>query len=331
MAGVSVFLSHPSDRLEMYYGPRALAALRGLAEVRLNPEPRDLSLPELLAAARGCEALIAYRATPAPAALFEGLPQLAVFLRCAMDIRTVDVDAAGAHGVLVTRASAGFHAAVAEWIVAAMINLGRGFVAQAEAYHRGDTPAPLLGRELRGSTLGIIGYGGIGSALGALALAFGMRVLVHTLQPVAALDGLRACPLPELVAGSDFVACLAPANAQTAGLMNAERFAAMRQGAFFVNASRGELVDETALLAALDSGHLGACALDVGMASDQMPSPALARHPRVIATPHVGGLTPPAIEHQALETVEQLRALLRGEMPAGAVNPAQATRIARWR
>lgn len=331
MAGVSVFLSHPSDRLEMYYGPRALAALRDLAEVRLNPEPRDLSLPELLAAVQGCEALIAYRATPAPAALFEGLRQLAVFLRCAMDIRTVDVDAACAHGVLVTRASAGFHAAVAEWIVAAMINLGRGFVAQAEAYHRGDTPAPLMGRELRGSTLGIIGYGGIGSALGALALAFGMRVLVHTLQPVAAQPGLSTCALPELLAGSDFVACLAPANAQTARLMNAERFAAMRPSACFVNASRGELVDEAALLAALDSGHLGGCALDVGMASDQMPSPALAGHPRVIATPHVGGLTPPAIEHQALETVEQLRALLCGEMPAGAVNSAQATRIARWR
>ena len=80
----------------------------------------------------------------------------------------------------------------------------------------------------------------------------------------------------------------------------------MKPGAFFINASRGDLVDEAALLHALDSGHLAGCALDVGRAPDQMPSPALAAHPRVIATPHIGGLTPPAVEHQALETVAQL-------------------------
>jgi D-3-phosphoglycerate dehydrogenase len=105
----------------------------------------------------------------------------------------------------------------------------------------------------------------------------------------------------------------------------------MKPGSFFVNASRGELVDEAALLAALDGGHLAACALDVGRAPDQMPSPALARHPRVVATPHIGGLTMPAIEHQALETVAQLQQLLAGELPMGAVNAAQATRLQRWR
>ena len=131
---------------------------------------------------------------------------------------------------------------------------------------------------------------------------------------------MRQVAVAALLAESDFVVCLAPANAETENLMNAAAFAAMKPGAFFVNAARGELVDDAALLAALDSGHLGGCALDVGRAPDQMPAPALARHPRVIATPHIGGLTPPAIEHQALETVAQLAQLLRGEMPEGAVN-----------
>jgi D-3-phosphoglycerate dehydrogenase len=111
-------------------------------------------------------------------------------------------------------------------------------------------------------------------------------------------------------------------------MLDAAAFAAMRRGTFFVNAARGELVDEAALLAALDSGHLGGCALDVGRASDQMPAPALARHPRVIASPHVGGLTLAATEHQALETVDQLAQLLAGTVPRGAVNAAQARR---WR
>jgi D-3-phosphoglycerate dehydrogenase len=102
----------------------------------------------------------------------------------------------------------------------------------------------------------------------------------------------------------------------------------MKPGAFFVIAARGNLVDEAALLAALDRGQLCGCALDVGRAGDQMPSPALARHARVIATPHVGGLTPQAIEHQAMETVAQVQALLSGRMPQGAVNPEHALR---WR
>src|SRR6185295_13757439 len=145
-------------------------------------------------------------------------------------------------------------------------------------------------------------------------------------ETVAARDRLSPASLDALLAASDFVVCLAPANPQTARMMNARAFATMRPGAFFINASRGELVDEAALLAALDSGHLGGCALDVGMAPDQTPSPALARHPRAIATPHIGGLTPAAIEHQAIETVEQLRSLLDGRVPVGAVNAGHATR-----
>jgi D-3-phosphoglycerate dehydrogenase len=100
----------------------------------------------------------------------------------------------------------------------------------------------------------------------------------------------------------------------------------MKPGAFFINASRGNLVDEQALLAALDSGQLCACALDVGRAPDQTPSPELARHPKVIATPHVAGLTPESIEHQSLETVAQAAEIIKGRVPKGAVNAQNWTR-----
>ncbi|MES1264331.1 MAG: hydroxyacid dehydrogenase, partial [Variovorax sp.] len=85
----TVFVSHPSDKLDQYFGAKATQALRSIAQVRFNPHPRDLSQDELMAAAQGCEALIAYRATPAPEALFRALPELVAFIRCAVDIRTV--------------------------------------------------------------------------------------------------------------------------------------------------------------------------------------------------------------------------------------------------
>jgi D-3-phosphoglycerate dehydrogenase len=325
----TVFVSHPRDKLDSYFGAKATAALQAIAEVRFNPEPRELALVELVAAASGCDALIAYRQTAGPEALFRELPELFAFIRCAVDIRSVDVGAASAHGVLVTQATPGYVAAVAEWIVAAMIDLGRGIGCYAEAYHANRPPAPVMGRELRSSTLGVIGLGQIGQYLANLALAFGMRVVTTTLHlPESHREQVRQLPLAALLAESDFVVCLAPANAETENLLDAAAFAAMRRGAFFINAARGELVDDAALLAALDSGQLGGCALDVGRAPDQMPMPALARHPRVIATPHIGGLTLAAIEHQALETVEQLRQLLAGELPRGAVN---ATHARRWR
>jgi D-3-phosphoglycerate dehydrogenase len=103
----------------------------------------------------------------------------------------------------------------------------------------------------------------------------------------------------------------------------------MKPSAFFINLSRGNLVDEVALAAALDERRIAGAAMDVGRAADQMPSSALACRPDVIATPHIGGLTPEAIEHQAFDTVAQARDLLAGRPPNHAVNLAYATRLAR--
>ncbi|HEX2546350.1 MAG TPA: NAD(P)-dependent oxidoreductase [Ramlibacter sp.] len=322
-----VLLTHGESARRNYYGEAALAALRQVADVRLNESDAPLVGDALIAAARDCRAIVADRQAAAPAALFASLPGLAVFLRCAVDVRNVDIAAASQAGVLVTHASAGFGTAVAEWVMGAMIDLSRGFSDAVHAYRTGAAPAIRMGRELRGSTLGVIGYGVIGQRLCELARAFGMQVLVA--DPFAQVKdpGIRLLPLEELLPRADYVSCLAPANPQTENLMDAARFGAMKPGAFFINASRGELVDEQALLQALDGGRLAGCALDVGRAPDQMPSPALARHPRVLATPHIGGLTPPAAEHQARETVAQWGELLAGRMPAGALNPQHAARL----
>ncbi|AJY32335.1 D-isomer specific 2-hydroxyacid dehydrogenase, NAD binding domain protein [Burkholderia thailandensis 34] len=325
-----VFVSHPRHMLDHYFGARAAAALAKFADVTYNAEDRELTPAELAGAARDADVIIAYRQTPAPRALFEALPKLAAFVRCAVDIRTIDVDAASELGVLVTQASAGFVPAVSEWVIGVMLDLARGTTAYAQAYHRHEAPAPKMGRELRGSTFGVIGYGQISRYLCDLALAFGMRVIVS--DPYVTIDDARVhqAGLEDLLGEADFVACLAPATPQTTNLMNARAFAAMKPGAYFINAARGELVDDAALLAALERGHLAGCALDVGRAADQMPSPSLAAHSRVIATPHIGGLTPGAIEHQSMETIAQTEALFQGRTPVGAVNAAHAYRLSNF-
>ena len=262
--------------------------LQAIADVRLHAGDLPLTGDALVEAARGCRVIISYRQSAAPAELFRALPELAVFQRCAVDVRNVDLAAASAAGVLVTHASAGFGNAVAEWVLGAMIDLARHVTDAVAAYRSGEQPPLRMGSELRGATLGVIGYGVIGQRLAAIGDCLGMRVLVT--DPVANIPPpFTAVSLDQMLPQADHVVCLAPARPETENLMDARRFAAMKPGAFFINASRGELVDEAALLHALDSGHLGGCALDVGRAPDQMPSPALAAHPRVIATPHIAG------------------------------------------
>ncbi|MBO1081558.1 NAD(P)-dependent oxidoreductase [Roseomonas haemaphysalidis] len=323
---MKVFLSHTDDAFPRYFGDRALAALRRHAEVVRHRGDAVLSGAALAEAAAGCQAIIAHRATPGTAELFAAAPDLRAFLRCAVDVSTVDIAAASAQGILVTHATPGFTDAVAELALGQMLDLARGISDAVVAQRRGEAATPRQGRQLRGAVLGLVGYGRIARRLAVLAGALGMTVLAH--DPHAA-PGPEAEPvsLPGLLARADFVVLLALSTPGTAGMMDAAAFAAMRPGGFFLNLSRGELVDEAALEAALDARHLSGAALDVGSAPDQMPSPRLARRADVIATPHVGGLTVEATEHQAMDTVRQVEALAAGRMPEGALNAEAAFRL----
>jgi D-3-phosphoglycerate dehydrogenase len=325
-----VFLAHTPAMFAATYGERALAALGRHAEIRRNPGDAVLSGAALAEAARGCQAIIADRATPGTAETFAAAPDLVCFLRCAVDISTIDVGAASAAGVLVTRATPGFVDAVAELGIGMIVDLARGVTPVVAAYRAGvEAPAGRMGLQLRGATLGIVGYGRIGVRLAEIALALGMRVAVADPVATPADPRIEALPMAALLPRCDVVVCLAINDAATRHLFDAAAFAAMRRGAYFVNLSRGQLVDEDALEAALDRRHLGGAAMDVGMAPDQRPSPRLARRPDVVATPHIGGMTPAAIEHQAMDTVRQVEALAAGRLPEGAVNAAVAGRLGR--
>ncbi|MFM9882332.1 MAG: NAD(P)-dependent oxidoreductase [Burkholderiales bacterium] len=317
-----ILLTHSPTTLTNYYGERALAGLQALGEVVLNPTETPLEGDALIAAAGDCDLIVSYRQSPGPAALFERLPKLVAFLRCAIDIRNVDVAAASKAGVLVTQASAGFVTSVTELVVGFMIELSRGISQHASSYRSNIIPQAMMGRELRGSTLGVIGYGAIGRELVRVARALGMRVLIN--DPY--VNDIEQTPMDALLAQSDFVVPLAVANAHTENLIGEKEFHTMKRGAFFINVSRGNLVDEAALVRALDSGRIAGCAIDVGRAPDQMPTPAIAARADVIATPHTAGLTLPAIEHQSMETVAQAAEILKGRVPKGAVNAEQWTR-----
>ena len=317
---MKVYLSHGTLSFPGYFGERALLALRAHAEVVRNPGGEELRDEALAAAAADCDAIIAYRGSPGTALTFQAAPRLKAFLRCAVDISTVDVAAASAHGILVTQATPGFVDAVVELGVGFMVDLARGVSRSVMEYRAGGQASVRPGLQLSGATLGLVGYGRIARRMAEVARAMGMRVLACDPH-----EGSHA--LSEVLAGADFVTCLALSTPQTRHMMNAAAFAAMRPGAFFINLSRGELVDETALEAALESGHLAGAAMDVGSGADQTPNLRLAARQDVIATPHIGGLTPAAAEHQAMDTVHQIAALAAGRLPDGAVNAEHAHRI----
>ncbi|MCR0985438.1 NAD(P)-dependent oxidoreductase [Roseomonas populi] len=323
-----VFLTHTEEALTAQYLEAGLEELRRVAEVVLNPTGRVLSGAGLSAAAKGCEVIIAHRATPGLAETFATAPDLVAFLRAAVDVSTIDIGAASAEGILVTRTGAAFENPVAELAFGMMIDLARGVSRMRGDYLAGRVPAPPRGIGMAGATLGIVGYGRIGRRLAAMAGGWGMRVLVHDpfaspVPPVEVAGSLEA-----LLAAADFVVCLAVSAPGTARMFDARAFAAMRPGSCFLNLSRGELVDEDALEAALDSGHLRGAGLDVGLAPDQMPSPRFTARPDVVATPHIGGVTPEARMHQTMDTVHQVAALSAGQVPGGALNAEAAFRLA---
>ncbi len=323
MAPIILLCHTPATRGPLY-GEAALAGLRALGTVRLHEGEAPLTGEALAEAARGACVVVSDRMTPGPAALFAARPELVAFVRVAVDARSVDVAAASAAGVLVTRAGPGFVDAVTELALALMLDLARGVSAAARGWREGaPPPAVAMGRELRGATVGIVGYGSIGRRLAAVLGALGMVVLVADphVTVEAAEGGPHQVSYERLLAEAEFVVLLAVATPATKNLLDAAALARMRPDAFVLNLSRGELVDEAALEAALREGRIAGAALDVGSGPDQTPPPRLALLPGVVATPHIGGLTPQSVASQSLESVAQVAAVLRGEVPHGAINP----------
>lgn len=327
---VRILITHNNDLLDNFYNREAVERMREHGEVRVNGTDQPLTGEALIEAAKDCEIIVSDRLAPGSPDLFDRLPNLCAFLRCAVDIRNVDIAAASRNGVLVVPCSQGYDDAVAETALGLMLMLSRRMAIGDRLYKEGEVHHPMvMTRQLAGASMGIIGYGAIGQRIGELALAFKMAVSVYDPYKRIVDGRVRQTELDAVLSEPDFVVCAAYATPETERMMNRDAFAKMRSDAYFINISRGILVDEEALEEALTSGGIAGAGLDVGLGVDQQPSLALAKLPNVVAVPHVAGLTREASDHQAFETVDQVRDLLEGRIPKIAANPGQASRLAR--
>jgi D-3-phosphoglycerate dehydrogenase len=321
-----ILLTYPTDEIGPRYGA-ALDGLRRLGTVVLNEAARTMTADEIAAAAAGCAAIVADRNTPFDAATIARLPDCVALVRGAMDVRNIDIPAASAAGILVTRAGPGFRDAVIELLVGQMVDLGRGLSESVIAYRAGRMPARPSGIQLAGRTASIIGYGTLGRRLAEVLAFLGMRVLVHDPYVAAVASPCVAVSRDQALAEGDFVICVALHTAETDQSMNRDAFRRMKRTAFFLNPSRGRVVDEDALAEALRDGTIAGAGLDVGSDPDDVPPVALGRLPNVVAAPHLGGMVPESMASQAQDTVDQVAEILAGRMPKYALNPEAARRL----
>ena len=288
---LKVFLSHNPEDLGVYF-KKAYEALDGMVEVTLNPKESNLSTEELIQAAAGCQVIVCHRATHGKKEIFESLSDMAVFIRPQVDISDVDVAAAEANEVLVLNSVPACIPATAEMSLALMLDLARDVTASTMEFKAGRMPPSNMGRQLNGSTAGIIGYGAIGSYLAKKLKALGMRVLVNDPYVSCREEDIEQVDLKALLKNSDFVLPLAVATEETENLINRKTIGWMKPDVYFVNVSRGNLVDEDALAEAYRAGRIGKIAMDVGRGS-----------------------------------VEQVEAILQRQMPPRAVNPQSDARL----
>jgi D-3-phosphoglycerate dehydrogenase / 2-oxoglutarate reductase len=239
---------------------------------------------------------------------------------------TVDVAACTAAGIAVVNQAGGNAISVAEHTLGLMLGVSRRMLEGDRRMRRevGYAREDVMGHEIHGKTVGLVGIGHIGTRVAALARAFGMEVIATDpfLSPEEiARRGARAVSFQELLAQSDFVSLHCPRDASTLKMMNADTFARMKKGAIFITTARGGIHDEAALVQALRSGHLAGAGIDVW---DQEPPPL--DHPllamdNVFATFHVAGVTHECRRNVAAISAEQIAGVLRGERPPRLVNP----------
>ncbi len=306
----------------------ALARLAAQVSLRVWEEPLPPPRDVLLAQAREVEGLITLLTDRVDEALLAGSPGLRTISNVAVGYDNIDVAACTSRRIPVGNTPGVLTETTADFAFALLMGLARR-VAEADAYVRAGhwktwEPGLLLGTDVYGATLGLVGLGAIGTAVARRARGFGMRILYVNRHPRPELEaelGLTRVDKATLLAESDFVSLHVPLNAGTRHWLGRAEFAAMKRGALLVNTARGPVVDQAALAEALESGHLGGAALDV---TDPEPLPLdspLLKLPNVLLAPHIASASHATRGRMASMAVDNLLAALAGHKPPHCVNP----------
>lgn len=306
----------------------AVDALKARFAVSLQPELwRSPAL--LKQEIAKCRALIVRNQTPVTAALLGCAPELLVVGRAGVGLDNIDVKAAEQAGMVIASTPDQNAISAAELTMGMILGLARMIPAADHDTKLGNwSRQKFVGMELYGKTLGIVGAGKIGFLTARRAMAFGMKILAY--DPYLSRDNIllsdlqaELVGLDELLSAADVVTCHLPATRETTGLMNSARFVKMKHGALFVNTSRGAVVVEADLAAALKSGALGGAALDV-RATEPPAAGELEALPNVILTPHVAAFTREAQERVTRAVCEDVARVLEGKPainPVGSAKP----------
>jgi D-3-phosphoglycerate dehydrogenase len=315
----------PSARLVVVADPidaSSIERLRGGPCRVVDASADPASLPAALPDAWG---LIVRSRTKVTAALIAQAPHLELVARAGVGVDNVDLAAAGARGIRVVNAPAAATTSVAELSVALYLALVRGIYPDLASTKSGRWERGTHGHELSGRTVGFVGYGRIAREIARRLVPFGVRSIAFDPYVARSGDVTEMRTWAELLRESDLVSVHAALTPENHHLIDARALAQMKDGAFLVNVARGALVDEAALLAALESGHLGGAALDV-FEREPPPQKELIAHPRVLATPHVGASTVEAQERAGRDTVDEVLRALRGEPLTAQVPAPQVAR-----
>ncbi|NPA93122.1 MAG: hypothetical protein GXO56_05530 [Chloroflexi bacterium] len=288
-----------------------------LAKEAQVDDRNGISAEELLQVIGDYDAVIVRGRTKITAEVLDAGKNLKVVGRAGVGVDNIDLEAAKARGITVVNAPQASTNAVAELAIGLMFALARRIPEADAGMKRGEwLKKKLLGTELNGKTLGVIGMGRIGSRVGELAKALGMRIVGYDpLIPADEIARRGAEPLAsldELYAQADVITLHVPLTPNTRGMIGKEAFAKMKPGVFLICAARGGVIDEEALLEALESGQVGGAGLDVFATEPPGDSP-LVRHPRVVATPHIGAQTKEAQTRVAEDIATEVLAALKGE------------------
>jgi glyoxylate reductase len=308
--------------------PKAMEQLNLFFDISYNPKDRQLTRKEIIIGASGKEGLITMLSDPIGKAVIQQCASLKIIANYAVGYNNIDLEAATARKIIVTNTPGVLTETTADLAWALILAVGRRLVEGDQLVRsgrwKGWAPTQLLGQDIHGKTLGIVGMGRIGREVAKRAQGFSMQILYHSHKPIEPVKErkLKAqfVPLQQLLTSSDYLTLHVPLSTQTHHMIGKQQLLAMKPTAYLINTSRGAVVDEKALIELLHQGRIAGAGLDVFENEPRIPAKLL-RLKNVVVLPHIGSASTETRTRMGLMVAENLKAVSKGRTPPHQVNP----------